>query len=249
MPERPVCKHRARCDGTTDCLDNSDEINCTCLQRQFQCPSGECLAAGKLCDGYKDCPGGSDENKHCRNYLYIDSLKKPPGSKARLLSGTWRPPSDEPACLQFWYYKNGIENGILNVYVITNSSDSLTWSQSDNIENRWIFVQISLHGVHDGHLWTTVHGNEWNIPACLVDDKWHHVCVSWRSKDGLLRIYIDGESKHDELESSIFGLSMTGGGELDLGFTNGTPRISGLNVWDHVDRIKRDKAHVSWLRI
>lgn len=69
---------------------------------------------------------------------------KPPGSKARLLSDTWRPPS-EPACLQFWYYKNGIENGVLNVYVITKNSESLTWSESGNIENRWIFVQIALH--------------------------------------------------------------------------------------------------------
>ncbi|KAL9987310.1 hypothetical protein ACROYT_G001594 [Oculina patagonica] len=58
-------KDSSRCDGKPDCLDNSDEINCTCLQNQFQCPSGKCLAAEKLCDGYKDCPDGSDEKRHC----------------------------------------------------------------------------------------------------------------------------------------------------------------------------------------
>lgn len=77
------------------------------------------------------------------NYLLMDSSKQPSGGKARLLSDNWRPPS-EPACLQLWYYKSDIVNGLLNVYVITKSSDSLAWSESGNIENRWIFVQITL---------------------------------------------------------------------------------------------------------
>lgn len=78
------------------------------------------------------------------NYLFINSSKRPPGSKARLLSDSWRPPSG-PACLQFWYYKNDIGNGLLNVYIVTKSSDSLAWSESGSIKNRWLFVQTTLH--------------------------------------------------------------------------------------------------------
>ncbi|KAJ7365918.1 hypothetical protein OS493_002649 [Desmophyllum pertusum] len=99
-----------------------------------------------------------------------------------------------------------------------------------------ILIQLLIE---DALLRTTVHGNEWNISAALVDDKWHHVCISWQSKD--LRIYIDGQMKQNvESGDSVFDLSMRGGGDLDLGFTkardvNGiNGRISGLNVWDHV---------------
>ncbi|KAL9987313.1 hypothetical protein ACROYT_G001597 [Oculina patagonica] len=95
--------------------------------------------------------------------------------------------------------------------------------------------------VEDALLTARLHGNEWKIPASLVDDKWHHVCISWGTTDlGLLQIYIDGEIKHDENEGSMVDQSIRGGGDLDLGFiqahvTNGIiGRISGLNVWDHM---------------
>ncbi|KAM9425856.1 low-density lipoprotein receptor-related protein 2 [Pholidichthys leucotaenia] len=58
-----------RCDGTFDCADNSDELNCphpSCSSDKFQCvSSGECIPLEFICDGDEDCLDGSDEQRAC----------------------------------------------------------------------------------------------------------------------------------------------------------------------------------------
>uniref|UniRef100_A0A9L0IKU4 Low-density lipoprotein receptor-related protein 2 n=1 Tax=Equus asinus TaxID=9793 RepID=A0A9L0IKU4_EQUAS len=58
-----------RCDGTKDCLDDSDETGCppsSCQSGQFKCQSeGVCIPHSWVCDDEHDCEDGSDE-QHCR---------------------------------------------------------------------------------------------------------------------------------------------------------------------------------------
>uniref|UniRef100_A0A8C0Z777 LDL receptor related protein 2 n=1 Tax=Canis lupus familiaris TaxID=9615 RepID=A0A8C0Z777_CANLF len=58
-----------RCDGTRDCLDDTDEIGCpppSCKVNQFLCHGeGQCIPNSWECDGERDCEDGSDEHQHC----------------------------------------------------------------------------------------------------------------------------------------------------------------------------------------
>lgn len=53
-----------RCDGYSECDDDSDELNCSScrLPTQFLCPAtGQCMQPRVRCDGKSQCPDGSDE--------------------------------------------------------------------------------------------------------------------------------------------------------------------------------------------
>ncbi|XP_022106148.1 atrial natriuretic peptide-converting enzyme-like [Acanthaster planci] len=50
------------CDGTSDCANGSDEVNCTCPNWKRPCDDGYCIPFWLFCDNSTDCNDGSDES-------------------------------------------------------------------------------------------------------------------------------------------------------------------------------------------
>ncbi|CAH1271903.1 ST14 [Branchiostoma lanceolatum] len=59
------------CDGVADCVDRTDELNCTCEWNQFRCDNGLCISDEFTCDNIDHCGDRSDERAcACKRWEY-----------------------------------------------------------------------------------------------------------------------------------------------------------------------------------
>ncbi|XP_030853613.1 LDL receptor repeat-containing protein egg-1-like isoform X1 [Strongylocentrotus purpuratus] len=67
-----------KCDGIYDCPVGIDEFNC---EGCFACSdSSDCLNDVRVCDFYKECPGGEDESESlCKHSEFIKNVQVPTG--------------------------------------------------------------------------------------------------------------------------------------------------------------------------
>uniref|UniRef100_UPI00398EE43F sushi, von Willebrand factor type A, EGF and pentraxin domain-containing protein 1 n=1 Tax=Pristiophorus japonicus TaxID=55135 RepID=UPI00398EE43F len=257
--------------GGFHCTCLAGFVGGTCEVNINECASLPCLNGGLCIDDINDfrcqCPPGytglvcgTDVNEcesiPCLNQgVCVDALdsyicKCPPG-----FNGT-RCETELSSNFNLDFDVSGIYDYVLldNILPTLSALTCAFWMKSSDTTNYGTPVSYALdNGCDNAFLLTDyngwvlyVNGKE-KVTDCpsVNDGKWHHITVTWNSKDGAWRVYIDGNVS-DGGKGLSTGSSIPGGGALVLGQEQDqrgegfnpaesfVGSLSQLNIWDYV---------------
>ncbi|CAH1274043.1 CSMD3 [Branchiostoma lanceolatum] len=139
----------AKCNGHADCLDWSDETNCSRDENGWRCDfdADQCNSTTTPASGFRwirrfgstlsSLTGPSaDHTDGTGFYLYTEASSGSTGATASLALPIIR--SDGQHCLRWFYHMYGSDMGTLNVYVSQPQyPDMLVWARTGDQGNRW----------------------------------------------------------------------------------------------------------------
>uniref|UniRef100_A0A8C1JVU7 Sushi, von Willebrand factor type A, EGF and pentraxin domain-containing protein 1 n=1 Tax=Cyprinus carpio TaxID=7962 RepID=A0A8C1JVU7_CYPCA len=232
---------------STPCLNGG---TCVDAINDFRC---ECVNGyrGRLCqEDIDDCdPNLCLNGATCVDGVATFTCRCPPG-----FNGT-RCETEMPYSFHLEFEVSGIHGYVM----MDGHMPSLTqitctfWMRSSDTVNYGTPISYAVEGSDNAFLlidyngWVLYINGKERITDCpaVNDGLWHHIGVSWRSKDGDWRVYIDGIPSDGGKGLSV-GTTIPGGGALVLGqdqdqrgdgfnpVESFVGTLSQLNIWNYV---------------
>uniref|UniRef100_A0A8C2AZW3 Sushi, von Willebrand factor type A, EGF and pentraxin domain-containing protein 1 n=1 Tax=Cyprinus carpio TaxID=7962 RepID=A0A8C2AZW3_CYPCA len=232
---------------STPCLNGG---TCVDAINDFRC---ECVNGyrGRLCqEDVDDCdPNLCLNGATCVDGVATFTCRCPPG-----FNGT-RCETEMPYSFDLEFEVSGIHGYVM----MDGHMPSLTqitctfWMRSSDTVNYGTPISYAVEGSDNAFLlidyngWVLYINGKERITDCpaVNDGLWHHIGVSWRSKDGDWRVYIDGIPSDGGKGLSV-GTTIPGGGALVLGqdqdqrgdgfnpVESFVGTLSQLNIWNYV---------------
>uniref|UniRef100_A0A8C2KBK0 Sushi, von Willebrand factor type A, EGF and pentraxin domain-containing protein 1 n=1 Tax=Cyprinus carpio TaxID=7962 RepID=A0A8C2KBK0_CYPCA len=223
------------------CVDAISDFRCECMNGY----------RGRLCQvDVDDCdPNLCLNGATCVDGVATFTCRCPPG-----FNGT-RCETEMPYSFDLEFEVSGIHGYVM----MDGHMPSLTqitctfWMRSSDTINYGTPISYAVEGSDNAFLlidyngWVLYVNGKERITDCpaVNDGLWHHIGVSWRSKDGDWRVYIDG-SPSDGGKGLSVGTTIPGGGALVLGqdqdqrgdgfnpVESFVGTLSQLNIWNYV---------------
>ncbi|XP_067257601.1 sushi, von Willebrand factor type A, EGF and pentraxin domain-containing protein 1 isoform X4 [Chanodichthys erythropterus] len=233
--------YSAPCLNGGTCVDAVSDFRCECVNGY----------RGRLCQvDVDDCdPNLCLNGATCVDGVATFSCRCPPG-----FNGT-RCETEMPYSFDLEFEVSGIHGYVM----MDGQMPSLTqitctfWMRSSDTVNYGTPISYAVEGSDNAFLlidyngWVLYVNGKERITDCpaVNDGLWHHIGVSWRSKDGDWRVYIDG-SPSDGGKGLSVGTTIPGGGALVLGqdqdqrgdgfnpVESFVGTVSQLNIWNYV---------------